>query len=181
MHIHPLLAIVALPLGLALADLTSGLVHWFCDTFLNERAPLLGRTFIAPFREHHRDPSAILSHDFVARNGSNALAAIPIALIGAIPQVPSFAAVVAVVTAIAIVATNQIHAWAHMTSPPRVVRILQSLHIVLSPAAHAVHHQRADAAYCVTTGWLNPILDGSGLLRGCAALLTRLRVPRGVS
>src|SRR5262245_21619986 len=48
-----LLAAVA---GYAFADVASGLVHWFCDTFFRETTPGIGPLLIRPFREHHRDP-----------------------------------------------------------------------------------------------------------------------------
>jgi Lipid desaturase domain len=59
----------ALLLGLALtagylaADLVSGLVHWFGDRFFEEDTPIIGRVFIVPFREHHRDPLVMTRHD----------------------------------------------------------------------------------------------------------------------
>ncbi len=41
--------------GYLFADIASGLVHWFCDTFFEEKTPLLGKLLIQPFREHqHR-------------------------------------------------------------------------------------------------------------------------------
>lgn len=176
------LLLLAIPLGLTCADLLSGLVHWFCDTFLSEEAPLLGRAFIAPFREHHRDPEALLRHDLIARNASNAIAALPIALLGCIPGTPLFVLAFALTCAVAVLGTNQIHAWAHAASAPRIVRWLQACGVVLSPEAHAAHHgERGDVAYCVTTGWMNAILDRTGFFRLVEHVLTRAGVPRAAS
>jgi hypothetical protein len=61
-------------------------------------------------------------------------------------------------------ATNHIHRWAHARRPPPIVGALQRAGLVLSPAHHARHHRRHDGAYCVTCGWLNPLIDGSGVL-----------------
>ncbi|MDX1650125.1 MAG: fatty acid desaturase CarF family protein, partial [Myxococcota bacterium] len=55
----PLLALAAAG-GVALADLGSGLVHWFCDTWFRPETPGIGPVLIAPFREHHADPQAIV-------------------------------------------------------------------------------------------------------------------------
>ena len=61
---------------------------------------------------------------------------------------------------LALVATNQFHSWAHSASPPRIVRRLQSWGLILTPKAHARHHRgNHDRAYCVTSGWLNPLID----------------------
>ena len=39
--------------GYLLADLLSGTVHWFCDSFFAPDTPLIGRSIIHPFRDHH--------------------------------------------------------------------------------------------------------------------------------
>ena len=59
-----------------------------------------------------------------------------------------------------IAATNRFHQWAHADAVPGWVATLQRGGWILSPEKHARHHAGAhDRAYCVTTGWLNPLLD----------------------
>jgi hypothetical protein len=41
-----------------------------CDRFFDERIPLIGR-FIAPFRDHHREPDRHRRHGFCERNGNS--------------------------------------------------------------------------------------------------------------
>jgi ubiquitin-conjugating enzyme E2 variant len=61
---------------------------------------------------------------------------------------------------VALFATNGFHCWAHTPVPPRWVGWLQRHRLVLAPQAHAAHHRGAhDQSYCVTTGWLNLLLD----------------------
>jgi ubiquitin-conjugating enzyme E2 variant len=72
-------------------------------------------------------------------------------------------------------ATNQFHMWAHATSVPRVVRLLQASRVILSPERHALHHDgNFDRSYCITSGVLNPLLDRSDFFgrmeRGIRAL-----------
>lgn len=43
-----LLAPAALLLGYLAADILSGTVHWFCDTFFSEDTPLIGQVLIRP-------------------------------------------------------------------------------------------------------------------------------------
>lgn len=151
--------------GYALADLVTGICHWLCDRVLHPATPILGRALVRAFREHHDDPLAMTRGGFLSVNGTTALVALPLpAALAALPP-PRGAAGVAVhaaglALALGAVATNQLHAWAHARRVPRAVAGLQRRGVVLSPRAHALHHRGAhDRAYCVTTGWWNPLLD----------------------
>ena len=56
--------------------------------------------------------------------------------------------------------TNRFHQWAHADRVPGWVATLQRSGLILSPERHSLHLCGAhDRAYCVTTGWLNPLLD----------------------
>lgn len=153
--------------GLVIADLISGLVHFTCDRFFSERTPLIGALFIEPFRSHHDDPLGITRHGFCARNGNNCLALLPVlallhTTLGTLQSdaLRSGGATFCLTLTAAMAATNQVHGWAHTANPPRFVRALQRARVILSPAAHGRHHRGAHAsAYCITTGWLNPLLD----------------------
>ena len=54
-----LVALAALA-GWVLADLVSGVVHWWADRVASEDTPLLGPHFVRPFREHHEDPEDLV-------------------------------------------------------------------------------------------------------------------------
>jgi hypothetical protein len=166
------LAVASVPLGVAVADLLSGIVHWACDTFLAETTPVLGPLLILPFREHHRDPTAIVRHGFVERNANTSFAAIPIACVGLAPDAPFVLSTWALASSLAVFATNQLHAWAHAEFAPRTVRWLQRHGAILAPAKHAAHHRAGDGRYCVTTGWMSASLD---------RVLALLHAPRGAS
>ena len=65
---------------------------------------------------------------------------------------------------------------------PRPVAWLQGAGLILTPARHARHHTASHAgAYCVTTGWLNPLLDRlqafAAAEREKAMNLQRIRLP----
>jgi hypothetical protein len=180
------LALGAALLGCLAADLVSGLVHWLCDTFFSEDTPLVGRALIRPFREHHRDPLAITRRAFLEVNGSNCLATLPLLALavrsgGAGSDDPArlFAHVFLVVFAPAVCLTNQLHKWAHAPAAPRAVRLAQRLRLVLAPAHHARHHGAAGRAFCVTTGWLNPLLDRLEVLPRLERTLRALAPPPG--
>jgi ubiquitin-conjugating enzyme E2 variant len=163
----PLAAAAGALAGGFFADLATGVVHWLCDRFGSEATPLLGRYLIAAFREHHRDPQAITRHGFLERSGSNALgAAAGLALaqpaLAALAPGPAAAFAVGALVAFGLLVafTNEIHLQAHRARRSRAVAWLQRLHLVLPPAAHARHHHGGhDRAYCIATGWSNPLLD----------------------
>lgn len=178
------LAVVGLALlvGLLLADLTSGLVHWWADRIASEDFPLLGPLFVRPFREHHEDPTGICRHDFFETNGNTCMVVLPFLAAACLlsPGAPAGrGALFASATFLALVVwsclTNQIHKWAHLPRVPAGVRRLQRARLVLSPGHHAEHHEPPFARrYCITTGWLDPLVDGLRVFLALEHLLGRL-------
>lgn len=161
-----LAAIPAVLAGYLLADFLAGSVHWLADRYFDPTTPILGPMLIAPFREHHVDPASIGRHDFFEVSGNNALVSIPVVLaLFALPPASGFYSIFLALFGLsltaALVATNQFHGWAHAVDPPRLVRRLHRLGLILTPQRHGLHHSAShDRAYCVTSGWLNPLLDG---------------------
>jgi ubiquitin-conjugating enzyme E2 variant len=155
--------------GALLADLVSGLVHWAADTWGNQTWPIVGPTLIRSFREHHVDAEAITRHDFVEANGATALVLLPVMVTVqlSLPSNPSAwtpfqyqASLLTLSVSSFVFMTNQIHKWSHVDRPPHFVRLLQRLGLILTAEHHRVHHTgRHTSRYCITTGWLNPLLD----------------------
>jgi len=156
----PLLGVAALA-GYALADVASGLTHWFCDTFFEEDSPLIGPVLIFPFREHHRDPTGMTRHGFLELTGNSCLGMLPV--LGAAllwRPLPPYVAAGLIAFALGLFATNLFHKWAHSASVPGWVAWCQRRRLILSPSVHAVHHTPPNrSAYCVTSGWANRLLD----------------------
>ena len=171
--------------GLAAADFTSGLVHWAADTWFRDDCPIIGQRLLVPFRVHHINPDDFLRRRFVDTNGEVAALAIPVLVgLGTVPldrQCGEALAVFGLAFCGIGSLTNQIHQWAHMPSPPRVVRLLQSTRLVLGAAEHTRHHARPyDRRYCITTGWCNGPLDAVDFFRRMETVIMRLTgaVPR---
>jgi plasmanylethanolamine desaturase len=151
-------------IGLLVADLVSGMAHWAGDTLMREDTPVVGPHFIRPFREHHTDPKAITRHDFTETNGNNCIASMP--MLGAVaPVMPAdtglgfYACALVFFTSVFLFGTNQFHKWAHADQVPRLARFLQRWGLILPPSHHGVHHAAPhDKYYCITVGWMNPIL-----------------------
>jgi plasmanylethanolamine desaturase len=167
--------------ALIATDFLSGLVHWAADTYGDSSTPILGKTFIQPFREHHEDQFAITRHDFVETNGNNCIISLPLLMtacgmpVEADCHVSLLGAPFLFFTAIYGLATNQIHKWAHQNRAPLPVRILQTLRLVLPPAHHAGHHSRPFTDnYCITNGWMNAPLNAIGFFTGAEWLIARV-------
>lgn len=164
--------LIALPLtilAMLVADFVSGLVHCAADNFGQPSTPIFGVAFIRPFREHHLDQTDITRHGFIETNGNSCIVNLFV-LIPAFYIVAGHTSVglfllgvFVLMFTFAIVMTNQVHKWAHMPVPPLVVATLQRRGLILSPSNHAVHHTAPhNKNYCITTGWMNGIIERSG-------------------
>jgi ubiquitin-conjugating enzyme E2 variant len=168
------LLIVAI-FGAVSADFSSGLVHWFADTWFEETMPILGRRLLRPFRVHHVNPDDFLRRNFIDTNGDVCMVILPLLLAIFLFTPSSFASVFLLSMCIVGVPTNQVHQWAHMPRPPRVVAWLQSRNILLSRSDHRMHHRPPYVEYyCIATGWLNRPLTAIRFFPRLEALITRL-------
>ncbi|MES1208229.1 MAG: fatty acid desaturase CarF family protein [Pseudomonadota bacterium] len=163
------------------ADIVSGVVHWGGDTLGHERVWFLGPNFIRPFREHHVDQKAITRHDFIETNGNNCIVVLgPLGLAFFLmpddASIGFFASSFVAFLALFVVATNQFHKWAHADKPPAFARPLQRWGLILSPRHHEIHHTVPHHKhYCITVGWMNPILNGVHFFRAAEWLIARVR------
>ena len=160
--------IIGAPVAWVLADFTSGLIHWFADTYGSEQTPLFGPWLIKPFRQHHLYPRDICTHDLVLTIGNSCTIAMPfesgLLYLMLSDEEVSFTQAVASLSfnlfAMAIVATNLFHKWAHAEKTNWLISRLQKSGLLLSPQHHDLHHTKPfESNYCITNGWLNPLLE----------------------
>lgn len=171
--------------GLLGADLASGLVHWLADTYWRATTPFWGPKFVAPFREHHVDQLAITRHDFIEANCDNCLVSL-LVLVPAwlfLPIAESLWATVlgtwVLMLASGVLLTSIAHGWAHLADPPPIARKLQRWGLVIAPEVHALHHSSPHKThYCITTGWLNPLLDHTRFFRRMERVMDAMGAPR---
>jgi ubiquitin-conjugating enzyme E2 variant len=167
--------------GYLTADFLSGVVHWAGDTLGDETTPVIGKNFVMPFRQHHVDPKEIATHDIIETNGNNCIVVLaPLATAYLImPEETGFwffSSTLMGFLALFIVATNQFHKWAHSDNPPRVAVLLQRSGLILSPEHHNIHHAAPhDRHYCITVGWMNPLLNRIQFFRGVEAMVAAVR------
>ena len=121
---------------------------------------------IAPFRAHHVDPRGIARHGWLELHSNSC---IPVVAILAAARVLSpdtaagrwlLADSCLFLAALTGAMTNQVHKWAHLENPSEIVQWMQRNALILSPERHARHHDGDfQQSFCMTTGWLNPLLD----------------------
>ena len=153
------LAGLLFPLGWALADLFAGTIHWFFDRYGTREWPLVGHV-VADFRDHHTDPKGILEGDLLKGSAKSATAGIPFVAALAWMDLPPWLTLGLLSWLLGSALTNSIHQISHMDAPPPVFQTLQRWRIILPPDEHRRHHHGDHSvAYCITNGWMNPVLE----------------------
>ena len=173
------LVALAIPIGVLGGDMVSGIVHWAADTYCSVDTPIVGPTLVKPFRMHHVYPRDICTHNLVATVGNVCILAFPLLslclyLMWLMPESGWLAFIVVCIAlmAAATVATNQFHKWAHQENPSPFARWLQRTRLVLEPTHHNRHHTEPyNMHYCITNGWLNPLLNKIKFFRRLETML----------
>lgn len=151
----------------ALADLGTGIYHWFVDNYGDGTTPVFGRQ-IAAFQGHHQRPWTITQREF-CNNVHQVFkpAAFAAAFFLAISNLTPLWFNAWVAPFIFFVCmSQQFHAWSHMKKSelPGIVVALQDMNLLISRKAHGAHHRAPfDCNYCIVSGWWNPLLDRSGI------------------
>lgn len=157
--------------GWLIADLSSGLAHWWEDRVGDENMPLLGEHVIRGNRRHHRDPLAFLDNSFIGRNQAAWAVAFTISMGWLWVTGPNLMWASASLGGLL---AAEVHAWTHRP-PNRFVRVLQEIGLLQSPGHHAGHHRAPnDRRYCGLTNWCNPILDALGFWESLESGLDRI-------
>ncbi len=174
-----LLAVLLVPLAMLTADVLSGLVHWFADTWGHESMPVLGHRLLRPFRVHHINPDDFLRRHWIDTNGDVATIVAVVLLLALRMPLHTVggwcASLFVVVLAAVTLPTNQVHQWAHMRHPPMIISWLQLRGVLLSHPQHALHHAPPYLTnYCIALGWANGVLVRVQAFPRLERLVTRL-------
>ncbi|MEP6872205.1 MAG: fatty acid desaturase CarF family protein [Anaerolineaceae bacterium] len=162
----------ALLLGYFFADFASGLVHWGIDTWFDERVVFDRAVTIA--REHHTHPQNIFGYGFLEHSTlGSAPSAVVVGLAslvtGWFPVSPVVYSLMTCwwVTSTCLFFGTSFHNLGHRRTNSPFIRLLQKLHIVITPQHHLVHHRNDQTVhYCVINGWANGICDRFQVWRG---------------
>jgi sterol desaturase/sphingolipid hydroxylase (fatty acid hydroxylase superfamily) len=144
--------------GWLLADLLSGIFHWWQDQFGKESSPVIGPWLITPNRLHHDQPLAFLQNNFTQRTRASIMAA---GLFGALWWSIAGPSVVLFTTVIGLSLATEVHRLTHapkLAGP--ILSVLQEIGVIQSPKGHALHHRPPqNRNFCALTDWLNPIFE----------------------
>jgi len=144
--------------GWLLADLVTGIFHWWEDNFGSEEWPIIGAWIIAPNRLHHSDPLSFTRHDFLDRNRASIITAAVVGLIWLLLFGPSVMLATALLGG---ALANEVHCYAHQPQRGGAwIHTMQKMGLIQSARGHVLHHRvPQNTSYCVLTDWLNPVLD----------------------
>jgi len=151
--------LLKLPLCILCADLLSGVIHWWEDTYGNPAWPGFGPAVIVPNLRHHRWPREFLAGTYWQRNNTSyGLGIVLVALAWVAGLYTPWLAL----TLLLAVHANEVHRCAHRSPREngRIVRWLQAAGVMQSARHHGRHHSAPyDCRYCIMTNVLNPVLD----------------------
>lgn len=166
--------VVALALGLFLADFLSGLLHWAFDTWFDEKMAAISRMVVL-VREHHVYPHHIFRYDMHHEAGSGSWTSLfftapvyGLVTVGVSEgTIVGYSSVVAcIVISLCIVFMLQFHKLGHRRSKSKIIRMLQVSRLLMSPQHHGWHHSaNHDVKYCLINGWADQVLDALGFWR----------------
>jgi ubiquitin-conjugating enzyme E2 variant len=160
------------------ADFASGFVHWAGDTWGTIQTPFLGKSVILFFREHHVDPIHMTYRNFFVSNSKPFMIILPMQLhlyFTPIESLPMFWYLwVWLFLTVSAGLSNQLHSYAHQPKCNAFIRFLQNWGIIINMKRHKVHHDNLDLGYCISNGWLNPILDSCGFWRKLESVITAI-------
>lgn len=144
--------------ALLIADLVSGLGHWFEDTYGNPNWKI-GGSIIRSNIEHHDTPMSFLSRSYWYRNGSLIML---FSIIPALFYFTGFLSWEIIFICFLLGQVNEIHAFAHRRKQdlPTIIKLMQDSGILQGRAQHSDHHKAPHhKRMCIITNFLNPTLD----------------------
>ena len=147
------------------ADLISGLVHWWEDSYGQEQWPIIGSAIIAPNRLHHVRPRAFLQNSWWKSSRYQVVAGIAVVVVALWAGWLGWKLILFVVVA---ANANEVHKWSHRTQAEngRLISWLQAWGVIQNRRQHARHHRGLrNSHYCTMTTWVNPVVETLGIWR----------------
>jgi hypothetical protein len=150
-------------IGFILADLITGIFHWFEDTYLDYciHLPIIG-TIAKDNELHHYFPRSIIAYSYLDHISLSLPLTIIILIIVYIINKSIFKLYFFLASfAFFSITSNIFHRFSHMRDCENniVVIQLQKIGILCSHSHHSLHHTSVNDKYCVISEYNNYILD----------------------
>jgi hypothetical protein len=152
---------IAIPPTLFAADLFSGFVHKYLDSWSSESGPL-GEAARA-FRLHHENPDGMSENTYLENTGDTAKILAPLfGVVAAAPllgvHVDPVAGTSSMIFLTTLINAQIFHAEAHAKTPSKFFKFLQDSRLALSKEQHLQHHRPPFADdFSSVNGWSNPV------------------------
>jgi hypothetical protein len=116
------------------------------------------------FKNHHPRPNALGRRSFLVQIGSTIIfVALPFSillnLICALMPVPGWLVAGAVVLTAGGTLAQYFHGTLHRADNPWIIRAMRRIGLLMSPEAHALHHETLRQDFATNTGWSNPLVN----------------------
>ena len=158
-------------IGFLLADIVTGVFHWFEDTYLDYciDTPILN--VIAKDNElHHYFPRSIIAYSYLDNIGIPLIITTSVLFMVYLLNKSIFNNNVYLIVSFAFfcIMSNVIHRFSHMRECENngFINFLQKTGIFCSHHHHSLHHTNINEKYCVITEYNNYILDSIHFWRG---------------
>mmetsp|Transcript_1638 Transcript_1638/g.2772 ORF Transcript_1638/g.2772 Transcript_1638/m.2772 type:complete len:341 (+) Transcript_1638:403-1425(+) len=164
---NQLMVCLAVFVAYVFADFASGVYHWAVDNYGDRDTPVFGYQIDA-FQGHHKSPWTITERGTFNNLHRACVPAIPLLFLLALLNnyIPTTVQAFGTTFLVSVVMAQEIHKWAHMIEPPKWVKVLQDLKLLLGRRDHGLHHTSPfEHNYCIVSGWCNSFLDKTGFFR----------------
>ena len=116
------------------------------------------------FKNHHPRPGALGRRPFLVQIGSTILfaslpASILLSLVCMAVAVPGWLIAGAVVLIIGGTLAQYFHGTLHRSDNPWIIRAMRRGGLLMTPEAHALHHETLRRDFATNTGWSNPLVN----------------------
>jgi hypothetical protein len=116
------------------------------------------------FKNHHPRPEALGRRPFLVQIGSTIIfASLPASILLNIlcfaAPVPGWMIAGAVALIIGGTLAQYFHGTLHRSDNPWIVRAMRRIGLLMTPEAHALHHETLRRDFATNTGWSNPLVN----------------------
>jgi hypothetical protein len=116
------------------------------------------------FKNHHPRPEALGRRPFLVQIGSTIMfASLPFSIMLNLTSyafgLPGWLIAGAVVLTIGGTFAQYFHGTLHRSENPWIVRAMRRVGLLMTPEAHALHHETLRRDFATNTGWSNPVVN----------------------